>query len=560
MGRSSAPESVRPSTPPHSAAKLWLAALVIFAATFLTYSRVLNAGFIWDDAAHVTPPHLRSATGLGRIWKEPGAAQQYYPLLHTAFWVEEKLWGGSATGYHAANLALHAFAACLAGLVLRRLAAPGAFWAALIFALHPVQVESVAWISEQKNTLSAAFYFAAALAYLRFDSTRAWRFYVLAFGLFLCALLTKTVTATLPAALCVVLWWQRGRLDFRRDVTPLLPFLLLGIGAGLFTAWVERTFIGAKGAVFDLGFLERMLLAGRVVWFYAAKLLWPANLSFIYPRWEISSADPWLWAMLIAALAVTLGSWRLRNRTRRPLAAWLLFVGTLFPALGFFNAYPFQYSFAADHFQYLATLALIAPAAAGAATLACRFPFSGRVATIAAVGGLALLAHSQTDDYRDAPTLYRRTIARNPQAWMAHNNLGELLLKARPGDPEAIACFERALALRPAYAEAQNNLGLALTQSGRAREAIPHLEASLRLKPGAHQTHNNLGIALASTGRAEEAVRSFARAAELNPGLPNIHENWAKALLLLGRREEAAERFAVAARLREAAGLAQRKD
>ena len=551
MGTSPAPEAPRPPAPPPSPAKLWLAALVIFAATFLTYSHVLNAGFVWDDSAHVTAPHLRTTAGLWRIWTEPGAAQQYYPLLHTAFWVEQKLWGGSAAGYHVANIALHATAACLAGLLLRRLAVPGAFWAALIFALHPVQVESVAWISEQKNTLSAVFYFAAALAYLKFDDNRRRGPYFLALSLFVCALLTKTVTATLPAALCVVLWWKRGRLDLRRDVGPLLPWFALGVAAGLFTAWVEQKLIGAQGAAYELGFLERVLLAGRIVWFYAAKLVWPAKLSFIYPRWEISPGDPVLWLSLFAALVTTAGLWYLRRASRAPLATWLLFVGTLFPALGFFNVYPFKNSFVAEHFQYLAGFALVAFAVGASATLTGRHDFRAGFATAMFAAALAMLARPHTHDYRDAETLYRRTIARNPQAWMAHNNLGELLMKARPGHPEAIACFQRALALSPDFFEAHNNLGLALAQSGRAREAIPHLNAALRLRPSSAEAHNNLGIARVGVGEAEAALAAFAQAAKLNPTFPNIRENWAKTLHYLGRTAEAEAQFSAAARLRQ---------
>ncbi|HUR57742.1 MAG TPA: tetratricopeptide repeat protein [Opitutaceae bacterium] len=528
-------------------------ALLLLGAIFIAYFPALRAGFVWDDDAHVTRPALRSVAGLGRIWSDPQATQQYYPLLHSAFWIEHRLWGDQPLGYHLTNLVLHGAAAFLFFLVLRRLAVPGALFAALVFAVHPVHVESVAWISEQKNTLSAVFYLGAAMAYLRFDGERRRGTYAMALGCFMLALLTKTVTATLPAALLVVFWWKRGGLQWKRDGAPLVPFLALALAGGLITAWLERALIGAEGATFDLSPAQRLILAGRAPWFYLGKLLWPQGLAFIYPRWVLEPHASLQWMPVLGAAALAVALWCVRQRSRAPLTVLLLFTGALFPVLGFFNVYPFLYSFVADHFQYLASLGVIALVAAAATRVFARSAGLGRVLAIGAVVALGVTTWQQSRTYHDRVTLFRATLSRNRDAWMAHNNLGKELLGEKTRLPEAIRHFERAIALRPEYPEAQNNLGLALTQSGRPRDAIPHLEASLRLKPDAHQTHNNLGIALASSGRAEEAVHAFARAAELNPGLPNIHENWAKALLLVGRRPEAEERFAIAARLRAAA-------
>ena len=242
--------------------------------------------------------------------------------------------------------------------------------AGLLFALHPVCVESVAWISEQKNTLSTVFYLLAALGYFRYvdaraDGQRSAGTYLLATAWFILALLSKSVTATLPAALLVVVWWRQESLSWRRDIQPLLPWLALGAAGGAFTAWVERRFIGAQGPEFDLSTAQRCIIAGRAVWFYLGKLVWPVHLNFIYPRWEPSSltrAECLYPAGAIALLAVL---WRLRTRARAPLAAMLLFVGSLFPVLGFLNVYAFVFSFVADHFQYLASLSIFALAAAG---------------------------------------------------------------------------------------------------------------------------------------------------------------------------------------------------
>mgnify|MGYP001549531354 FL=1 len=528
----------------------WLAIAVLAAVTLAAYWPALTAGFVWDDNAHVTAPALRSLAGLRRIWFEVGATQQFYPLLHTAFWIEHRLWGDAPLGYHLLNIALHVGAACLFALVLRRLTIPGAWLAAAIFALHPVHVESVAWISEQKNTLSTLFYLGATLAYLRFDVWRRPTHYALASGLFVLALSTKTVTASLPAALLVIFWWQRGRLAWRRDVAPLLPWFTLSVAAGVLTAWIERKLIGAEGAAFALAPIQRLELAGRALAFYLGKLLWPSGLIFIYPRWSLDPASVGQWIPSLGTVGVAAWLWHRRASSRAGLAAFLFFTGSLFPALGFFNLFPFTYSFVADHFQYLASLGVIALAGAALARLAGGHRFAGGMLVASLLLILGTLTWRQSRTYHDASTLFRTTIARNPACWMACNNLGKEFLANPAQISAAIPLFERALQLRPDYAEAESNLGLALTQTGRPREAIPHLEKSLRLKPGLYQTHNNLGIALASAGRAQEALAAFAEAARLNPYLPNIQENWGKALLLLDRQPEAAEHFAAAARLR----------
>jgi hypothetical protein len=266
---------------------------LIFSAVLAAYWPALQGGLHWDDGSHVTRPDLQSVHGLWRIWFDLGATQQYYPLLHTTFWLEHRLWGDDVLGYHLANVLLHAAAACLVVMIVRRLALPGAWLAGFVFALHPVCVEAVAWISEQKSTLSAVFYLASALLYLSFHDTRRKATYFLAAGLFILAILSKSVTATLPAVLLVILWWRHGRLDWRHDVLPLLPWFAIGVPAGLFTAWVERAFIGATGAAFALTLPQRVLIAGRAVWFYAGKLVWPANLTFSYTHWKI---DPGAWS------------------------------------------------------------------------------------------------------------------------------------------------------------------------------------------------------------------------------------------------------------------------
>lgn len=522
---------------------------MLVAAVLIAYWPALAGGLLWDDHGHVTRPDLQSLAGLGRIWGEFGATQQYYPVLHSAFWLEHRLWGDATLGYHLLNVLLHVTAACQFLVLLRRLAVPGAALAAVLFALHPVCVESVAWISEQKNTLSLVFYLAAALVYLRFDTDRRPRDYVLAGGLFLLGLLTKTVTATLPAALLVVFWWRRGRLDWRRDVLPLLPWFALGAGSGLVTAYFERVLIGAQGADFNLSLVQRCLLAGRVFWFYLGKLAWPAELIFIYPRWTVdaSALGQWLW--LIAALGLLGGLVWWSRRSRGPLAAALLFAGALFPVLGFFNVYPFVFSYVADHFQYLASLPVFALAAAGLHAISARMPVAARSAaagTLLAI--LGALTWAQSGMYRDAVTLYETTLRRNPACWMAHNNLANILtLAGRPG--EAIPHLEAALRLNPGMASAYSNLGDSLTRLGRAQEAIPPLEKAIQLQPAYAVAHGNLGNALLELNRLDEAMVHFQEAIRLNPNFANAECNFGLALAQAGRTAEAIRHFERSAQL-----------
>jgi Flp pilus assembly protein TadD len=536
----------------------WTAALILFLA-LACYWPALHGGFVWDDDGHVTAPELRSLSGLGQIWFNIHATQQYYPLLHSAFWAEHLLWGDETLGYHVANVLEHAAAAFLLVLALRRLGLPGACLAGVVFAVHPVCVESVAWISEQKNTLSLVLYLLAALAYLRFDGERgtpaARRHYYLASLLFVLALLTKTVTATLPAALLVVSWWRRGRLEWRRDVRPLVPWFAAGAASGLLTAWVERTIIGAEGTAFDLSIVERVLLAGRVTWFYLGKLLWPAHLMFVYPRWDVGADAPGWAGYLLAAAVVTGILWGLQRRFRGPLAAWLFFVGSLFPALGFFNVYPFVFSYVADHFQYLASMGIMAAASTGAVSLLDRAAPSVRAAgwglVAVVVAALVTLSNLQSRTYADEPTLYQATLERNPGCWMAHNNLG--LWYRNHGEPDkALGHYKEALRLRKDYPQAHNNLGILYEDQGNLEGAAAEFREAIRTTKNYVAAHNNLGNVLAKMpGHGGESIDELREAVRLQPDFASAHNNLGAALSKEpGRRDEAMAEYKEALRLR----------
>ena len=568
----------------------WLGALVL-GATVVAYLPALKAGFIWNDSDYVTAPALRSLRGLGRIWTEVGATEQYYPLLHSAFWLQYRVFGDNPAGYHVVNLLLHLVAVVLFAAVLRRLldskkaqqAAPAggstvddrrgtallrpgsggsasaAWLAAALFALHPVHVASVAWITEQKNTLSLVLYLAAFLVYLRFDESRRPRHYVAALALFGLSILGKTSTVTLPAALLVVAWWRRGRLSWREDVRPLLPWLALGAAAGIFSSWVERYHLGgaggAQGAEFDLTPAGHMLLAGRAIWFYLGSLVWPFDLNFIYPRWTMDGAVWWQWLFPLAAVAAAALGWAWRRRNRTPLAVFLLFAGTLFPVLGFVSLYGALYSRVWDHWQYLADLAPLALAGVALAQAGDRagprFRRAGPALGVALCVLLGVLTWRRGGDFRNDGTLFRSTLARNPGCWMAHNNLGNLLARSPATLPGAIGHYAAAVRLAPGIAELHFNLANALARTpGRLLEAVDEYEAALRLDPDFVVAHNNLGNALSRIdGRLPEAAAQYEQALRIQPDQPDVHNNLGTVLLMLGRTPEAIAHFEAALQL-----------
>jgi tetratricopeptide (TPR) repeat protein len=517
-------------------------------AVLIAYYPAWHGGLLWDDDGHLTRPALRSLHGLWRIWLEIGATQQYYPLVHSMFWLIDHFWGTDPLAYHLLNIVLHSCSAFLVVLILRRLSVPGALLAGVLFALHPIQVESVAWMTELKNALSGVLYFSAALCYLEFDRTRKTRLYGLALALFVLALLSKTVAATLPFGLLVIFWWQRGSIDWRRDVVPLVPFAAAGLLAGLTTAWVERSYIGAQGREFDLSAIDRLLVAGRAVVFYGSKLVWPANLIFLYPRWNVSASVWWQYLFPVAVVAALVVLWRWKGRTRAPFAALAYFVVTLGPALGFVNVYPFKYSFVADHFQYLAGVGIMALGAAVIVRLGERIGRPARVVEPAAIVvlGLALgvLTWNQSRQYADAETLYRTTLARNPRSWLAHNNLAMIeRQRSGAGSEKAWQHFQAALEIDPDEPLVHYNIGTTLMEMGRLEEALAQHREAVRLAPGYAEAHGNIGVDLQKLGRYDEAVQAYRIALSIKPELGMFRTNLGVSLEKLGRNDEASAEF-----------------
>jgi tetratricopeptide (TPR) repeat protein len=529
------------------------AALVI--ACLLAYSPALNGQFLWDDDRHVSQNKaLRSLDGLRRIWLVPRTAPQYYPLTHTTFWIEWHLRGDRTIGYHIVNVLLHATNALVLWRLLRMLEVPGAWAAAMLFALHPIQVETVAWITERKNLLSMLFYLCALIAWWRGVNKDA-KYPLAAFVCFVLALLAKTIACSMPAVALVILWWKRGTIRLR-DVLPLLPFFAVGLGLAVLTGWMERTHVGATGPDWQLSPIQRLLIASRAEWFYAAKLFWPVRLTFSYPRWEISSSHAWQYLFVVTCTGLLAALWFLRHRIGRgPLAAVVIFGGVLVPALGFVNTYPMRYSFVADHFQYMAGAALIA------LVVAVLFRANRSAATVISlvIGCVCLvLTWRQAHAYASPEALWRDTIAKNPQSWMARNNLAVVLSQLADADRaagrEADARFklgeadaQLALAdpLRPQHEMLPFTWGDVLMKLDRPQEAIVQYErylARARLNDTTRRTvalaHDRIGEALLELHRPNEATHRFERSLLIAPRVP---ETWLHLAAVCDQQDQTAE-------------------
>jgi Flp pilus assembly protein TadD len=558
-------------------ARVLFPALILLALLAAAYAPSLRGGFLWDDDLHITAnPTIVGPLGLKEIWTT--ARANYFPLVLTSFKAQHALWGLEPLGYRVVTLACHALAALLLWRVLLRLRVPpfGAWLGAALWALHPVQVESVAWICELKNTQSAVFFLAAILCWLRWlevgrvcdppsGATRtseggsrnrpAARFasapYFLALLCAALAILSKPSAVMLPVALALCTGWQRGRFAWR-DLVPLAPFLALSALAAGWTIWEQKYNSGALGPEWAQTFPERLALAGRAVWFYLGKLAWPEPLIFIYPRWTLAAGlDVGHVGLVAIAATLAIFAWR---RWHAATVAALFFGALLFPVLGFFSVYFFRYSFVGDHFQYLASMGPLALLGAGLARRPRRAVLAAGGALVAAC---ALLTARQVPAYLSNEALWRHTLARNPGAFMAWANLGDTLrLAGRAAD--AMAAYRSALALRPADAPVLNDLGNLLVLDRRPAEAAPLFERALVSRPGYAEAHANFGNALRDLGRGVEATAQFRRALELEPAHGPAHNNLGIQLAETGDFAAAATHFEAA--LRAAPGDVKTRD
>ena len=513
----------------------FLGSVCIAILVLCAYTPAISGQFIWDDDDLVSENlNLRSLEGLKNIWSDPNTSVQYYPLTFSVFWVEHQLWGLNPAGFHLVNILIHIFNAILVWFLLRQLSVPGSFLAAIIFAVHPVHVESVAWISELKNVLSGLFYLLAVLAYLKFNplnsnktASNAQWFYRLSVFFFICALLSKTVTATLPVLIVLLIWWKKNKMELAQDVLPLVPFVCLGIAAGLFTAWIEKYHGNALGAEWSLSAMDRILIAGRAFWFYVSKIIWPQNLSFFYPRWQINSNELFGYLFPFTALGIMVVLLMGRKKWGRGVCfASLFFVITLFPALGFFDIETMKYSFVADHYQYLASLGIIALIPGCVDGIFRKFKLENKKlkyifwGTILSI--LVFISFQQGQIYRNKIVLFSDVISKNPLSWAAYNYRGFAYLEN--GQYElAYHDFETTLKIKNDFGPAYTNRGIANMHLGKNKSALDDFQKAISINSEDDTAYYYVGSLHSNQGEYEAAIKNYTQGLEINSMIVNPH-------------------------------------
>jgi len=512
----------------------------------ISYFPALRSGYIWDDNALTENLVIRTNDGLLKIWFSPSEILQeshYWPLTYTTFWIEYRFWGLNPFGYHLVNVLIHILNAILLFLILRKLSVPVAWLASAIFALHPVHIESVAWVIERKDVLSGMFYLLSFLMFIHFNENKKWGIYALSLLFFICAMLSKSITVSLPLALLLYLYWKSDKIK-KSDLLQLIPFLIIAIILAFFDVRFAQQ---AEDLKLPFSFIDRILIATRAVWFYAWKVLLPINLIPIYPRWEIDARAIWQYLFPLLLIATFILLWLKRKQFgKAPLVLVLYFVVTLGPILGFFDYSYMLHSYVADRFQYLASIGLIILVSSFILKI-FRILYNYQKRILYIIIGLLLLVlgiltFQHTKIYKDTRTLFEYTISKNPEAYGAYNALGNFLLEQGKAE-NAIVYYSKALQIEPNYAQASYNMGLSLDKLGRFQEAIQYYLNTIEISPHFIKAYNNLGNAKFRQGEIEDAEAYYLKALEINPKFADAHFNLGNILNQNGKIDEAISHY-----------------
>ena len=558
-----------------------LLAVVVFIPAF-------SAAFLWDDTIIID--FHDQVRGFADIWLNPSRIESeghYWPVVYTTFWVEHMLWGLDPVGYHVVNVVLHAANSMLVLALLRRLGMPGAWFAAAVFAVHPMHTDSVVWAIERKDVLSALFYLLSALAYLHSDELRrgvgparrargatrrrrrsGWgeALYVGSLAAFALGLLSKSIVVTLPVMLLIYHWWRNGRVS-RREFIRTLPFFAV---AAVVTLGDLAYYTARDSFSLDISPAERVQIVARSMWHYVHKLLWPADLLPIHPRWDVDGGDLVGLALVAGGIAVVVGLWVLRHRIGRGALAGVLFFGvTLAPVSGLVDYGYMDTSYVADRFQYLAGIGLIALVVGSTACVAARLRAGHRLSGTRVLAGLCVpvvvvlgvLTWRLALNYESSERFFTYIVTNNPTArGGAYTNLGnafrglgrtedaiEMYEQSLVNDAPNVSLplynlgvayadldevdtaesyYRQALELDSSYVPAMGNLAVLLADQSEFDEAETLLLKALRLRPDWAEVLNNVALLYKDTGDLEQAEEYFNRGLELHPDDVSLLANY----------------------------------
>jgi protein O-mannosyl-transferase len=528
-------------------------AAVIVLAGLCIYSPTYHGDWLWDDDVVLTAnPDVLSGTlsGLFKLWVNPDGID-YFPLSYSLFWLQALVFGPQSIGYHITSILLHISSGLLLWSLLTTLKIPGAWVAALAFTIHPVCVESVAWVAETKNTLSLTLFLASCIFWVKQDDEspgpKRERIYLLSLAFFLLAMLAKTSVVAMPVLTLLYAWWKRGRVTIQ-DAVRAAPMFLISLVLGIVTIQYQwGRAIGAQGVPVG-GFDSRLAVAGMAILFYLATIVWPVHLLPIYPRWEVD--PPKAWQLLPLILTGGVGLWMWKNRhirwVRDAILAFGFFLLMIAPVLGLVDIAYMRITWVADHFLYLPMIGPLTLIVAAATTWIEKRDDRERIVFTAMAAGVMLFLAANSFFYAmnwiDEDRLWEHTLASNNDAWQAHNRLG--VRKLNQGDLDgAYYHFQSSTRIRPDLGETNNNLGVVLLKMGRIDEALKAYQEAAKNWPQNIGIRYNLANTYLQAGRLNDARTGFEELLEAEPSNPVFLNKLALTLLKLGEKEKAVEEF-----------------